>query len=505
LPTPSPHHHMHRVLSWVLVGLVLVMSGCSDREPLTPAPDDPEYFYGFDFGENGEFVIHFEPLWGATEHLWGAGIDFRNVNFALADEWSPFGRYYAPTSGSSFLHVSEYGYPHKPGELLFDFAVRDIRFNTRLYADMTIRCFNGDGSLVAQASYPGTVVSGGVWSSSYPVPYTLRQVELRGRGIRKCVINSDGAMIDDLRYRRDRNELTVSCTGDLGQNRVTRGAELNCEARGASEDDEIEIERWSFTGTDSQDQPYTFPGDLDGPITDNPWRGKMAISGVVSVWASVNGGEVEGDSVRVTVEARSWKNENISASVRKVNWAEFPVLKRPSPYPTDVRDLGRTSMDWEALSFDASVIEQISDFGPNHYLLYLKRVPAQLAVMVLVHPEMETRGDFWRRQPSRRPEFSEIPPCIQGEFEQYVRLILAHEGVPPNPESHAGIYISEFSHRAGPRVEGLVYLDSDRQKMLDAAVLALNAVALEAHGLANDPVDVHYAIPFGCEFYYGQR
>lgn len=204
------------------------------------------------------------------------------------------------------------------------------------------------------------------------------------------------------------------------------------------------------------------------------------------------------------VEARSWENEPIETRVRKVTWAEFPPAKRPPPYPTRVKDLGRTHLRWET-SFSADVVEQISDFGPNQYLLYFKRVPATLLADVLVHPEMETRGDFWRRQASAPPAFSQRPLCVQRDFDRYVAQILKHEGAPPNPESHSGVYIAEFSRRAGSRVEGLVYVDAQRPAMLDSTVSVLNAVQEEAFTLANEPVDVQHGIPFGCEFNFDQR
>lgn len=51
-----------------------------------------------------------------------------------------------------------------------------------------------------------------------------------------------------------------------------------------------EVESWSFTGVDSHGQPYSYPDEFDGPITQNPWSGKMAISGVIKVRARINRG-----------------------------------------------------------------------------------------------------------------------------------------------------------------------------------------------------------------------
>ena len=135
----------------------------------------------------------------------------------------------------------------------------------------------------------------------------------------------------------------------------------------------------------------------------------------------------------------------------------------------------------------------------------LERVPATLFADVLVHPEMETRGAFWRNQASSLPAHSEHPPCLQRDFDRYVSQILRHEGVPPNPESHTGVYIAEFSRSAGLRIEGLVGLDTNRPALLDSAVARLNEVYQNAYVLADSPVDARHRIPFGCDFHGIQR
>ena len=129
--------------------------------------------------------------------------------------------------------------------------------------------------------------------------------------------------------------------GDLGENRVTRGEEMSCRAKTGSAGNEIEIESWSFTGTDSRGQPYRFPEEEDGVVTDNPWTGTMAISGTVTVLARVNGGERQEKSANVTVVPRSWENAPVEARVSKVGLADLPEERRPPAYPAKVRDFGK--------------------------------------------------------------------------------------------------------------------------------------------------------------------
>lgn len=301
-------------------------------------------------------------------------------------------------------------------------------------------------------------------------------------------------------------ELRVACTGDLGESRVTRGEELTCTATSDSEFGQVEIETWSFSGTDSQGQPYIYPEEMDGGITDNPWRGKMAISGIVTVRATVSGGEPKSRSIPITVEARDWKIDlPLTYNVSKVTYAEFPGAKRPPLYPQNVHDLGNTHFGWEPIESISDFAEQIADHGPNHYLTFLKRVPARSNVLVLVHPEMETRGVFWRRQATGRPAFSERPPCVQNQFDHYVQLILSHEGYPPNPQSHSGVYLAEFTRLVAPDMEQLVYPMEARAQMITKADELLTRASDAAYVAAKTPVDLHYAIPFGCEFDFAPR
>jgi hypothetical protein len=167
--------------------------------------------------------------------------------------------------------------------------------------------------------------------------------------------------------------------------------------------------------------------------------------------------------------------------------------------------LGRTHLTWETLPLSADVAEQISDYGPNHYLIYFKRVPVKLSAQVLVHPELEGRGTFWRQQASRQPDYSQQPVCVQGQFDRYVQLVLAHEGYPPTPQSHSGIFISEVRRLAGPAVEGLVFPDLARAELSDEVVRRLRTVAVQAFTAADEPVDRDHAVPFGCKFNFEQR
>lgn len=309
----------------------------------------------------------------------------------------------------------------------------------------------------------------------------------------QVVIRSGGAAVPPL------PQLTVSCTPSP----VLRGATVSCSVS-AVPSGEIEIETWSFSGIDSQGETYIFPGEADGPITDNPWRGTMAIGGTVSVRASMDGGEPQTLRTEITVQARTWEAE-VPHRISKISYAEHPELGRPPLYPAEVHHLGTSLLSWRGLPYGPDILDVIFDFGPNHNLLYFKQIPAELVLSVLVHPEMESRGDFWDRQARTQAPHSRTPECEQGRFDHYVELILAHEGLPPHPQSHTGVYIQEFSRRAGPQIESLVAPYSNRSALLDEAEGRLKETHTAALTAADDPVDERFGIDFRCDFNYRRR
>jgi hypothetical protein len=299
-------------------------------------------------------------------------------------------------------------------------------------------------------------------------------------------------------------ELTLECAGDLGIGRVTRGESVRCSAT-ADDESSVKVEGWSFTGLDYRRDPYSFPEEFDGPITNNPWVGTMAISGTVTVRARVNGGAIQEKSTPITVEARNWDLEAVGAQVSKVGWAEFPPADLPPLYPENPHHLGMIQMTGKILDLTQEVVHEIRDYGPNHYLVYLKRIPAELNGKVLVHPEMETRGRFWRNQAERRPTISDEPACLRSDFDRYVRLILHHEGYPPNPQSHSGVFIAEVTRQAGPQVEDLVFSNEQYRAAADEIGARLLPIINTALVTSDSLVDEDFKVPFGCNFNFGER
>lgn len=423
--------------------------------------------------------------------------------------------YHRARSGYSWIgpRQNSAGYPVGFSPILISFdervggSVRGVRihvarlypgFNfSQPYAPYSLTCYEGQTPIGTASATPPTLYDG---------PLTYVPLEVRGTNISRCVIQPHAYfMMDDVEVTVARADLHLECLGNLGENRVTRGEEIACTPKPGSEGDEIEVVSWSFAGVDSRGQTYRFPDEMDGPVTDGVWRGQMAISGTVTVRARVNDGEPQETSVEVVVQPRSWENAPVEASVRKVGWEEFPADRRPALYPTDPSDLGRTAFSAKPVPLSSEVYTQIDDYGPNHYLLFLKRIPVELDIRVIVHPEMETQGEFWRRQSAGQPAYERAADCPRSRFGRYVELILAHEGYPPNPQSHSGVYIAEFTERAGPRLEDLVYPDTDRQAFADEIDARLVPVYAQAFAAADQPVDQNNPVRFGCSFNFAQR
>lgn len=246
----------------------------------------------------------------------------------------------------------------------------------------------------------------------------------------------------------------MNCT----PNPVVRGESTSCTASTDDANARIEVEKWWFTGTDSRGQSITYEQE-DVPVAS--WTGEMALSGTVHVRARVNGGDSVEKSVNVAVTNRDWTSETIAYDVREVTYEEFPAAHRPPLPPRSPRHLGATWIHPALLArTDPGVMHYIHDDGPNSLLAYLGRIPMKAEALVLVSPAMGQGSDFFKAQREMSPDFAATPPCLQRDFGGFVELILHHEGLPPNPESHTGIFIRELTNQSAV-VEDIV-LDSTR-------------------------------------------
>lgn len=226
----------------------------------------------------------------------------------------------------------------------------------------------------------------------------------------------------------------------------------------------------------------------------------MVISGTVHVRAKVDGGSTEPVSAQIAVEARNWSSEQVPHQLGRISLVTFnaqvPVGQRIPDMPVDPHHLGGFIAGSTILGSSDGVFDYVTDYGPNHGLAFFSRVPIELTMGVVVHPEMENRGRFYQRQAVTTISRE----CVRSGFPNYVTLILAHEGLPMNPQSHSGVFLREFQARALPAVEGLVFPSDALDVMSAEAVQRVTKAQAEADAVSDTEVDTNHPVRFGCTF-----
>lgn len=185
--------------------------------------------------------------------------------------------------------------------------------------------------------------------------------------------------------------------------------------------------------------------------------------------------------------------------MRRIGLAEYNAASDEPPVPAmpfEEKHLGGMAAGAIFLGSADGIYDFITDFGPNHGLTIYTRVPLELDFGVMVHPEMENQGVFFRRHPASNGGGT----CVQRGFPAYVQLILEHEGMPMSPQSHTGVYFREYVPRAGPAVEDLVFPNEALEAMNRMAEAKLDPVMLHADAVSDAEVDTHHKVRFACNF-----
>jgi hypothetical protein len=147
----------------------------------------------------------------------------------------------------------------------------------------------------------------------------------------------------------------LSCRGDRGQNRVTRGKEMVCSAtkHPADAPGELTVVQWTFDGRQRSD------GDPASPT----WRGPMAQGGEVSLRARIGTGPVTDMRAQITVDSRNWTDHLPPARVeRKSCDVRTPIC--PQTRMVEERDAGLSYIPTEEIGVTRFRIEPIVE-GPN--------------------------------------------------------------------------------------------------------------------------------------------
>jgi hypothetical protein len=285
-------------------------------------------------------------------------------------------------------------------------------------------------------------------------------------------------------------QLQLKCNGAQDSVRITRADELTCNVSGATD-----ITGWEFS---ADTYGYHNPAAGGTPFTGIEWKGRVVLSGTVTVNARV-GGAVESKSVRVSVEARDWGGMTMPRSI-----SEEPALHLP-PRPDSLHHLGDIHhlmvVEFQHMENWAAIFT-----GPNANLAYLVKPPAEYEATVHVNRAALSRdSDFWNAQYTRQRS-SGIVDCLQREADitDFIPVILQHEGVGFDPKSHAYLYVTTADRVGNPRYERVV--GSTLQELADQAT-AVHAMAHDSAVAASARADSSGYAPTWCRFHfnYGGR
>lgn len=303
------------------------------------------------------------------------------------------------------------------------------------------------------------------------------------------------ATSDVIRAGATAPSLKLTCTGNLGENRVTRGDTINCTASKAPADapGELAIQGWSFEGRERK----------DGDITSRVWSGVMAVAGRVEVRGSVGGQPVPRSSVFIDITRRDWST----------HFAAFKTEAVPhtlAEKPTRSEELG-TFYPAVVVSDLTSAIPVI-DHGPNSGYAYVVDNPFGIVGQVQVNTTaLQVGSAFWARQASAQyTNIFGVTMCSRADVLPFVPIVFAHEGIPINPASHAGLFETEIRKGASTYLEELTAVksgpeetDEVRSRVFGAAEAAYEPRyrrALAADSKADDPS----LAPKYCTFRYFQ-
>jgi hypothetical protein len=278
-------------------------------------------------------------------------------------------------------------------------------------------------------------------------------------------------------------KLTLVCTGDRGQNAVTRGQAIRCEAGKdpASAAGAVSVTEWSFDGA-----PRT-----DGEPTSPVWEGVMVRSGTVQVRGMIGSGPAQVASATVTVANRVWDPPTFT--VRRLTKDEDDRLV----LPTSVQwsdDLGAADFFQTPTPAETrnDPVGEVGS-GPNYGLYYYEDLSFPVyAYYILNSDAMSRRSAFYRVQEddNRGTSMGRLNWCSPSVVTSSLPdLVEAHE------LRHIEVYrnaytrdlqavLAEFETVAGESFADLVEAYDRRRNELDRTA---RAESRDIHKIKNNP------------------
>jgi hypothetical protein len=280
-----------------------------------------------------------------------------------------------------------------------------------------------EGDTLTQPGKQGT--EAGAWNCSYKLSCAFAP-RVSGRMRMIAYINGYEVTAYSEILHVQESSMNLSCTGDLGSNKVTRGSVVHCQVSATPSGALTDI-RWSFA--DSAGHAVTGPPDV--PV----WGGTMAVGGTISVTALLDSLPVHADTV-ISVQARTWPSMSVVA-VDSGN-GHLPT------HPTLPRQLADTHPPIPSAPIAIDTIAS----GPNEGFAYLPTAVASVTTVVHISAGFNPGTPLYNLQHSGVDPLTHDPFCTKRQFNTVIqRGARQHEGLIPGPTpSHVSVYRQWFSH-----------------------------------------------------------
>jgi hypothetical protein len=311
---------------------------------------------------------------------------------------------------------------------------------------------------------------------------------------------------DPLVEEEEKPKLALTCTGNLGANRVTRGQQITCTAStdAATAPGELKITGWSFEGK----------ARTDGDVTSTRWAGVMVQSGTVMVRGTIGTTPEQAERVLVSVEARKdWAGKIVYPAALPnavVDPERFPnpPVRDSSGYDVYIPGgLGVYEFDLSWRGHLALVAT-----GPNKDWWYLKTPPQWATPLVYLSPYLEPGNPFYEAQTGKRAGDKNPPRgytgwCTKADMNLLRQEVLDHEGAINGPRlSHHEFNLAYTRQRdPGPQLEAVAFYLADQTASLQDTAETHIGRAYEDQLLASNNAAVHapsntYTVP--CKVHY---
>lgn len=278
------------------------------------------------------------------------------------------------------------------------------------------RWFFAAGDTAAAPAWPDTSTMRpvcGYFSGGFGGTHCDARITASGRMYVAADVGDNGARVlnaSPVIRAEGQSRVSLTCDGDLGRNRVTRGKLVRCTATRAAGTGSVPL---AITGWSFQGRPRA-----DGAPTATGWAGEMVKSGTVVVyWKRQGSTTLDSTAAAVEVVPRSWSEPTLPAAEERFE-ACTPPLTRECPVqypPVYQRDMGRTVPFYDRtytwLHIQGGPNQGYNYVGGDEFFLHYRRV------LIVVNELLRNPRDPYFRD----PQFKERRRCDVATFAEEVR------------------------------------------------------------------------------------